>query len=125
MKALWRPAWYELDQDLEVDLEDEFAFCRTPPSGVAPGFDFVFHTVLLDRGEPALRRAKILRIMHSVLGDVQRVETTGLVYTMTLTDGSVIRVEAEETPGAIEVTPGRRSPTIVSWDLEVDVEITS
>jgi len=125
MRALWRPAWFELDQPLEVDFEDEYAFCNVYPPGVPSGFDLVFHNPLLDQSDPILRRARIARIHHAILGDVRRVETKGLVYAITLIDGTSIQVEAEETPGEIEYTPASHIAKIDNWDLDVEVSIAS
>ena len=121
MKALWRPAWYELDESLVVDAQGEYAFCGELSAAVPQTFDLVFHNPLLAKGEPLWRRVRIVRIRHAVLGDVERVETTGLTYTMTLADGGIVRIEAEETPGRIEYMPPPHPTKIDSWDLEVEL----
>jgi hypothetical protein len=41
----------------------------------------------------------IAAIRHPELGAVRKVDTRGLDYTITLADGTELRVEAEETPG--------------------------
>lgn len=123
MRALWRPAWYELDQALEVDVEDDFAFCEEAPSTVPSGYDIVFHNPLLDNREPVLRRARIVCIRHATLGGIRRIETTGLVYVMTLVDGNEVHVEAEETPGKIEYASGTRTAEVAIWDFNVDLTL--
>jgi len=109
----------------EVDAEDEYAFCNACPPGVPSGFDLVFHNPLLVQGDPVLRRARIVRIHHATLGDVRRVETKGLVYAITLIDGTSIQVEAEETPGEIEYKPASHVANVDNWDLDVEVSVAS
>ena len=36
MRALWRPAWYELDQALKIDTDGTYAFCAGRLDDVAP-----------------------------------------------------------------------------------------
>ncbi len=122
VKALWRPGWYELDAGMFVGEEDEFPFCASLPATAGPGFDVAFHTVLLDPSEPVMRRTRISRIRHPSLGEVRRVDTKGLSYLLELADGAVLRVEAEETPGAIDWTSLDPRPVVECWDLEVEIE---
>ena len=73
--AAWVPGWYELDPPLEVGL----TLWRSQDAVIAHG--------------------TIAGIRHQDLGEVRKVDTRGLDYTISLADGSELLVEAEETPG--------------------------
>jgi hypothetical protein len=123
-RSLWRPAWYELDQSLEVGIEDDFAFCVETPAAGPVEYELVFHNPLLMSRDAVVRRARILRINHPVLGDLQRIETEGLVYVFTLSSGEQVRVEAEESPGKVEGSPGSQIANVVTWDFDVTLAVS-
>jgi hypothetical protein len=122
MKALWRPAWYELDQSLAVGAVGTYAFCRARPSDVTTAIDLVFYNPLLGQVDPLFRSVRILRIHHPSLGPIARIDATGLTYSVVLMGGSVVEVEAEETPGQIESELPAGVAPFEDWDFEVELE---
>lgn len=103
---------------MEVDILDDYAFCESAPEGVSKKYDLVFHNPLLCDQHIVLR-ARIVSIQHPTLGALQSVQTAGLVYLLTLTDGTSIQVEAEETPGKIEHASTGAVDPVKGWDLDV------
>ena len=90
----WIPAWYELDQQIEVGKENTYAVIRTKNSfRFATGFDTedIFEIT-----------GKIIRITNSQIGELFRIETSGLSYRFYTGVEDFIQIEAEETPGRIE-----------------------
>lgn len=59
------------------------------------------------------------RLGHPVLGDVKGIVAIGLDYTVYLTDGTVLEVNAEEEPGQIY----NSSLIIDDWTFDVEVSI--
>ena len=56
---------------------------------------------------------------HPVLGNVKGIVTIGLDYTIYLTDGTMLEVNAEENPGQIY----NSSLAIDDWTFDVEVRI--
>jgi hypothetical protein len=123
MPAEWRPGWYELDQGIEVGLRAQFAFF--PPGTHDGNGPLVFYNTLWRPEEAVAARGTIARIVHPVLGAVQKVDTQGLDYTFVLADGRRFVVDAEEEPGQLfeESAQGWRrvTPPVESWTLFVDI----
>lgn len=64
-------------------------------------------------------KAEILKIIHPELGEIRGIITIGLDYLIYLSDGTVIIVNAEESPGKIY-----NSEYIVSkWSFDVQIHI--
>ena len=106
-RVAWVPGWYELDQALEVGLDAEFAFLRVVPEHLRGLQRFVLYNDLLHTKDVVFACGKILAIWHAELGNIRKVDTSGLDYTVTLVDGSDLVVNAEENPGKIyEDKPG-------------------
>jgi hypothetical protein len=107
--ALWIPTWYELDQAVAVGQTDDFWFFSTLPIWIIDElatrppmqFDHVFYCGLVEEATYQTIRAEVMTITSSPLGAVQRIDTRGLDYTITLGTGTQLTVNAEETPGFV------------------------
>jgi len=97
--AAWVPGWYGLDPTLEVGMTDEFAFWRVIPDHIRGPEPLVLYNTLWHPEDAVVVCGTIAAIRHPELGAVTKVNTRGLDYTITLADGTELRVEAEETPG--------------------------
>jgi hypothetical protein len=95
----WVPGWYELDPLLEVGLSDEFAFWRVVPDYLCGPEPLVFYNTIWHPEDAVTAHGTIAAIRHPELGAIRKVDTRGLDYTITLADGTELKVEAEETPG--------------------------
>jgi hypothetical protein len=128
-RAAWIPGWYELDPQLEVGLEDEFIFWRVVPGHIHDTDRLVLYNDLWHPEYGKFASGKISAIRHPQLGEIRKVDTRGLDYTITLADGTVLVVNAEEDPGKIyEGNPGARveSHRIVSeWRFDIEFESLS
>jgi hypothetical protein len=129
VRVAWVPGWYELDPQLEVGLEGEFAFWRAVPEHLRGPEEFVLYNDLWHPGDGMFASGKITAIRHPELGEVRKVNTCGLDYAITLADGTEIVVNAEEDPGKMfEGKPGAwvESKRVVSqWRFEVEFESLS
>lgn len=107
----WEPGWYELDQTIVVGDTDWFYLTKD---------NLYFSNGLLSSGSHDCEvRAEILKITHPELGDIKGIITIGLDYSIYLSDGKVILVEAEEAPGKIY-----DSRYVVSeWSFDVQINI--
>src|SRR5438874_1465309 len=115
-RALWHPFWYELDQSLEVGLVNNFDFFRVAPGYLTKEALPVFYFGnWRDKDLYFSARKRIIAIRHGKLGSIQKIDTKGLNYTFTMTDGSELLVEAEETPGLVY---GHTEP-ITDWRIFV------
>ena len=90
----WTAAWYELDQTIIVGDKDWFYL----PSDENNHF---FFNELYQSNSFIRKKLEIERITHPVLGNVKGIVTIGLDYTIYLTDGTMLEVNAEENPGQI------------------------
>ena len=128
-RAFWIPGWYELDPLLEVGLEDEFAFWRAVPEYLGCRDRLVFHNALWHPDEVLFASGKIIAIRHPELGEVRKVDTRGLDYTITMADGTELLVNAEEDPGKLykgKPSAWVESERVVSqWRFEVEFESLS
>ena len=122
VKAVYKFRFYELDQPLKIGEVGEFSFFIDPDTATAPpdrlyeGLLWVFHNTL---GQDFVSlRCSIQRIWHPELGFVREIETKGLDYRIVLIDGTVVTVEAEESPGLI--LEGGQSVT--DWLFLVDIK---
>ena len=71
---------------------------------------------------------KISRIRQPELGDIRKLDTCGLDYTITLVDGAAIVVNAEEDPGKMfEGKPGlgRVNARCLRWRFAIEFESLS
>lgn len=122
----WVPGWYELDQPLEVGLEDEFAFWRVVPEGLRGPERLVFYNGLWHPEDGVFACGKISAIRHADFGDIRKVDTRGLDYTITLADGTELLVNAEEEPGKIyegQFGAWTESKRVISnWRFEVEFD---
>jgi hypothetical protein len=124
--AIWIPGWHELDPLLEVGLEDEFVFWRVTPEG----FDGpMFYNTLWKPGDGLFASGKIVAIHHPELGEIHKVDTRGLDYTITFADGAELLINAEEEPGKMhEENSGNwiESKRVVSdWRFDIYFESLS
>ena len=107
VRVAWVPGWYELDPQLAVGLEAEFAFWRHVPEHLCGLEEFVLYNYLRHPEDELFASGKITAIRHPELGEIRKVDTCGLDYTITLADGTEIVVNAEEDPGKMfEGKPG-------------------
>src|SRR5580765_5269773 len=128
-RAAWVPGWYELDQPLEVGLEGEFIFWRIVPEHFRIPERLVLYNDTWRPGQGVFAHGKIAAIRHPDLGDIRKVDTRDLDYTITLMDGTVLGVNAAEEPGKMyERQSGAwvMSPRVIAvWKLEVEFEFLS
>lgn len=108
----WTAAWYELDQTIIVGDKDWFYL----PSDENNHF---FFNELYQSNSFIRKKLEIERITHPVLGNVKGIVTIGLDYTIYLTDGTMLEVNAEENPGQIY----NSSLAIDDWTFDVEVRI--
>ena len=108
----WTAAWYELDQTIIVGDKDWFYL----PSNEN---NHSFFIVLYQSNSFIRKKLEIDKISHPVLGDVRGIVAIGLDYTVYLTDGTVLEVNAEEEPGQIY----NSSLIIDDWTFDVEVSI--
>ena len=122
--AAWVPGWYELDPQLEVGLNGEFAFWRVVPEYLSGPESLVLYNTLWHPEDAVIARGTTTAIRHPELGAIQKVDTRGLDYTITLSDGNQLLVNAEEKPGrAYERAGGewvRSSRAITAWRFIVE-----
>lgn len=108
----WTAAWYELDQTIIVGDKDWFYL----PSDEN---NHSFFNELYQRNSFIRKKLEIEKISHPVLGDVRGIVAIGLDYTIYLTDGTVLEVNAEEQPGQIY----NSSLVIDDWIFNVKVSV--
>lgn len=109
MELVWSPFWYELDQTIVVGDIDYFYIEKDKTSfanGSATENDYEIS-------------AKIMKITHGSLGDVKAIITIGIDYTVYLSTGETIVVNAEESPGKV-IDSARTS---LDWTFIVTVEV--
>ena len=110
--VIWKPAWYELDQSICVGEIDFFNIIRSA--------DVIRFATAMEAGEEV--KMRILSISNKQLGDIQKIEATGLSYKFFSDENHYIQVEAEENPGTIE-TGKRESGFLSVTDFYVEVEL--
>ena len=118
--ALWKPGWYGLDPTIIVGEESAFLFFRDsqgPMANEKRGASLVFYNTTWRRGEAFRASAQIVKIENAELGLIQSVVNNELDYVVTLVDGTVLHVDAEEEPGNI-LSLDR---AIENWSMKVHV----
>ncbi|MEM7782817.1 MAG: hypothetical protein AAF623_05650 [Planctomycetota bacterium] len=118
-KALWTPAWYELDQTLLIGVRQKFWFFRDRPeiqNTNYSSFDLIFFNSDNLTDNCSVRYAKVDAIRHFQLGPILKVDTAGLDYIFFPASGDEIIVNAEESPGAVDVDGEFE---VSDWSLEV------
>ncbi len=100
-KAIWIPAWYELDQSIAVGIFQKFWFFQEKPDCLSldDDVDLLFFNQLDSSSNSEVRFARIKHIQHKTLGSLARIDTDGLDYIFAPVDGEPIAVNAEEEPG--------------------------
>jgi hypothetical protein len=123
-RVAWVPGWYELDPPLGVGLTDEFAFWREVPVSLRGPEQLVLYNTLWHPEDALVARGTITAIRHPELGEVRKVDTRGLDYTITLTDGTKLLVNAEEEPGKLFERVGEQwvesSRVVTAWRFVVE-----
>ena len=110
MIVKWEPDWYELDQCIVVGDIDYFYLRKD---------NLYFANGLNPKPYECEVKAEILKITHPELGEIRGVITIGLDYSIYLSDGTEIIVNAEENPGKIY-----NSQYVVSeWCFDVQIHI--
>jgi hypothetical protein len=99
VRVAWVPGWYELDPMLEIGLGGEFAFWRNVPDHLSGREQLVLYNTLWHPEDALIANGTIVGITHPELGDIRKVDTRGLDYTIALADGGELLVNAEEEPG--------------------------
>ncbi len=100
--ATWIPGWYELDQTLALGERQKVWFFQTPPDEVAvdgPTPDFIFFNQLDSTTNCQVRFAKVVEMLHPILGPLAKIDTDGCDYIFFPVDGEEVVVNAEEDPG--------------------------
>ena len=108
----WTAAWYELDQTIIVGDKDWFYL----PSDENT---HSFFNELYQSNSFIRKKLEIKKISHPVLGDISGIVAIGLDYTIYLTDGTMLEVNAEEEPGKIY----NSSLVIGDWTFDVKVRV--
>lgn len=109
MIVRWIPQWYELDQSIVVGDVDWF-YLSKDNHNFAGG---------MSGSDDCEVKAKISKITHPELGDIRGIITIGLDYSIYLSDGAIIIVNAEESPGDYE-----NSEYIINeWEFDVHINI--
>ena len=109
MNLKWEPYWYELDQTIVVG-DIDFFYLSTDKLHFTNGF--------IENDEYEVK-AEILSIHHSELGEIKGIVTYGLDYSIYLSNGDLIIVNAEEDPGSIEES----KYSVSEWEFDVQVRI--
>lgn len=112
MKVKWEPAWYELDQSVVVGDIDLFYLSK----------DKRYFSNGLMRNDDCEIRAEITDISHPELGEVKGIIAIGLCYTIYLSDGNEILVEAEEDPSRI-VDCKYAIKEVREWSFDVQIRM--
>lgn len=112
MIVKWTPAWYELDQSIVVGDIDLFYLSKDR---------CYFYNGFMGNNDCEIK-AEILSIRHPELGDVKGIIAIGLCYSIYLSDGNEIIVEAEEYPGYIEGCK-YAVKEVKEWDFDVQIRI--
>lgn len=135
-RALWKPHWYKLDQPIGLGQFSRFAFERESTATTPWGdpYDYTFYNrtfsnkrtwsnegILSDEELPQYRFARVLEIVHPVLGSLERVDTGGLDYIFYPLEGAELVVNAEEEPG-VAYDDDR---AIQDWELSVTLDDVS
>lgn len=111
MNVKWEPDWYELDQCIVVGDVDLFYLTKD---------NLYFENGLSSSGKYEYEvKAEILKITHPELGEIRGIITIGLDYSIYLSDGTVIIVNAEENPGEIF----NSQYAVSGWSFEVQIHI--
>ena len=105
----WKPRWYELDQSIVVGDVDLFYLSK----------DNLYFANGFAADNDCEVKAKILNINHLELGDIKGIITIGLDYSIYLSDGNIIIVNAEESPGDIE----NSKHVVREWEFDVQINI--
>jgi hypothetical protein len=110
--SIWKPAWYELDQNLTVGETDTFLFVTScSPIRFATSFE---------QGE--WHKAIIISISNKELGNIIKIDAEGLSYKFYSAAGNFIQIEAEETPGKFE-TGDREGSYLIYTEFIVEAEL--
>lgn len=105
-------AWYELDQSIVVGDIDLFYLSKNK--------HHFYHGFM--GNDVCEVKAEILSISHPELGAVKGIIAIGLCYSIYLSDGNEIIVEAEEYPGYIEGCKyGIKE--VKEWEFDVQIRI--
>ncbi|MCH5270351.1 MAG: hypothetical protein J1E83_06330 [Lachnospiraceae bacterium] len=105
----WKPQWYELDQSIVVGDVDLFYLSK----------DMLYFANGFADDNDCEVKAKVLSINHLELGDIKGIITLGLDYSIYLSNGNIIIVNAEESPGTIE----NSKYVVREWGFEVQINI--
>lgn len=122
MNAVWSPAWYELDQSLQLGERKKFWFFQHPPEStrlpdeVEP-VQLVFFNQLDSSENCCVRYARIVEMQHPQIGPLLKVDTDGLDYIFYPALGEEIVVNAEEAPGTTYT--GKSGQEIRDWTVFV------
>ena len=95
-KLKYEFAWYEMDQDLEIGKSGEYTLTTDEGS--------FFNGILNDK-QYSVKFLTVNEILHPELGKIQKFSTEGLDYHITLENGTILEVNAEEEPGKIRDYP--------------------
>lgn len=110
MNITWSPFWYEMDQTIVVGDTDYFYLS-------SDGTTF-------DNGEISFEDqevyARVMKIVHPQLGEVQGILAVGLCYRVFIGEGNVIQIDAEENIGKVEYPP---ECEVDDWKFEVELKV--
>jgi hypothetical protein len=82
-------------------LDREFAFWRLVPEHLRGPEPLVLYNDIWRPEDMVVSHGKIVAIRHPMLGNVRKVDTRGLDYTITLKNSTELLVNAEEEPGRL------------------------
>jgi hypothetical protein len=101
VRAVWKPGWHRLDQSIEVGQRDRFWFDVTHGSKNLDQKLAFFNKASSVETTSEVRNALVVAIMHPTFGLLRKVDTAGMDYVFTASDGRQFIVNAEEDPGMI------------------------
>lgn len=105
----WNPFWYELDQSVVIGVIDYFYIQKDWQAFFSGGVSKEDYEV----------EAEIISISHRILGPIKGILAEGLDYSFFLENGVIVKVNAEEEPGANDYKP----MNIVDWNMDVELHV--
>ena len=118
-QAIWRPAWYGLDQTIVAGAHDTFIFVR--PSSARRGSDLGSEPLLYWnwtlRSKTFSARATVESIHHPELGHIRGIIVYPLDLVVILPNDAVLTIDAEQQPG--EISPSQTHLRCTDFAVEI------
>ncbi len=121
VRAVWKPGWHRLDQSIEVGQRDRFWFDTAQGSKDVDRKLNFFNKASSVETTSEVRKAVVVSIAHPTLGLLNKIDTAGMDYVLTMSDGRQFIVNAEEDPGMIY----DEEVNVDDWKVEVTLSDVS